>query len=181
MRIDRAPALVALLLGARSAMAADAASISIERASGAVGLHAALAYEWAHRDPALPRWLEWTGADPRLELGVAVWRADQAGTERATTVGVTASPMLRWSFDRTAAGRPFVDLGLGPRVWSGTHLGERHRFGTAFEFGTTLGVGLRRSGYDLFMRIEHTSNGGIRQPNTGINFVQLGLAFELGR
>lgn len=181
MNFGRALAAIALALGAGRAAAVDAVALAVEGASGVIGLHGALVYEWAHGDPALPRWLDWTGADPRLEIGAAVWRAQHDSIERQTIVGVTASPMLRWSLDRMAAGQPFVDFGVGPRLWSGAQLGEDHRFGTALEFGTTLGLGLRRGGYDVFMRIEHTSNAGIRQPNTGINFLQIGLAFELGR
>jgi hypothetical protein len=57
---------------------------------------------------------------------------------------------------------------------SETSLGER-RFSTAFQFGDHLAIGYRFGGkgqYDLSWRFQHLSNGGIKQPNDGIDFFQ---------
>ena len=162
-------------------MALDAVSLTAGRASDVSLLRAALI--WAPpRDEVLPRWLEWTGADPRLETGLSVWhgRAGGGGV-RGTLWGVEVMPLLRWTFAGSAAAQPFVDFGVGPRLWTGTSIAPGHRFGTAFEFGTIVGAGVRHGDYDFFVRFEHTSNGGIKQPNPGINFVQIGLSKRIGR
>jgi hypothetical protein len=162
------------------AAAVDAVSFSAGRAPGVSSLRVAAV--WAPtRDEAMPRWLAWTGADPRFELGLNVWHGRAGAQTQGTLLGVGAVPMLRWTFAQSAAGKPFVDFGVGPRVWTGTRIGRDHRFGTAFEFGTVIGAGLTRGDHDFFLRFEHTSNGGIKQPNPGINFVQVGLSMRLGR
>ncbi len=50
------------------------------------------------------------------------------------------------------------------------------RFGTAFNFGDHLALGrVLDDRNELALRVKHYSNGGIKQPNPGINFVQLRL------
>ncbi|MBI5718786.1 MAG: acyloxyacyl hydrolase [Burkholderiales bacterium] len=169
-----------LLAIAGRAAAVDAVSFSAGRAPGVSSLRAAAV--WAPpRDEYMPRWLAWTGADPRFELGLNVWHGRAGADAPGTLLGVGALPMLRWTFAGSAAGKPFVDFGVGPRLWTGTRIAPGHRFGTAFEFGTVIGAGVTRGDYDFFVRFEHTSNGSIKQPNPGINFVQIGLSRSLGR
>lgn len=170
----------ALLAFVGKAAAFDAVSLTVGHAPGVSSLRGALV--WAPpREEFLPRWLEWTGADPRFEWDANVWHGRGGGSARGTLLGVGALPLLRWTFARAATAQPFVDFGVGPRLWTGTSIAPGHRFGTAFEFGTVLGAGLHQPGYDVFVRVEHTSNGGIRQPNPGINFIQLGVSWNLGR
>ena len=52
-------------------------------------------------------------------------------------------------------------------------------FSTRFQFGDHLGVGVRRGQYDIGLRLQHLSNAGLRNPNPGVNFLQLHLAYEL--
>ncbi len=140
------------------------------------------------------RWLDWTGAQLRFEATGSIWysatnqpAANESATsqsranrsDNATLYGIGLQPILRWTFDSSSAGRLFVDFGTGPRLISETSIGDRHRFGTALEFRTVLGVGYERKDYDLFLRLEHTSNGSIREPNPGIDFLVMGLAWRL--
>lgn len=170
----------ALLCLVGNVEAIDAVSLTAGRAPGVSSLRGALIWAPPHGE-FLPHWLDWTGADPRFELGVSVWHGRAGGDAQGTLLGVGAIPILRWSFAGSAASRPFIDFGVGPRLWTGTSIGSGHRFGTAFEFGSILGAGLRRGNYDIFVRVEHTSNGGIKQPNPGINFVQFGVSRNLGQ
>lgn len=168
----------ALLCTVGVASAQDAASLSLGRAVGVTAVQGVLT--WGARDgEARWRWLDWTGARLRLEVTASIWQGDANGAMQGTLAGLGLQPLLRWSFANTRAGRPFVDFGTGPRLWSGTRFGAQQRFGTAFEFGTVLGLGLQREGHDVFLRVEHTSNGGIRRPNPGIDFVLLGMALPL--
>lgn len=175
-RIILCACMMLALIG--EAAAVDAVSLTGGRAPGVSSLRGALI--WApSRDEFLPRWLDWTGADPRLELGMSAWRGRAGGSADRTLLGVGVMPLLRWTFAGPAATRYFVDFGVGPRLWTGTSISPGHRFGTAFEFGTILGAGLRQGDYDIFIRVEHTSNGGIKQPNPGINFLQIGVSRNL--
>ncbi len=169
----------ALLAFAGKAAAFDAVSLTLGHALGVTSFRGALV--WVPRcEEFLPRWLQWTGADPRFELAASVWHGRAGGSTQGTLLGVDAMPLLRWTFAGAAASQPFIDFGVGPRLWTGTSIGPGHRFGTAFEFGTVLGAGLRQGNYDVFVRLEHTSNVGIKQPNSGLNFVQVGVSTSLG-
>lgn len=79
-----------------------------------------------------------------------------------------------------ARGRWFVEIRTGPRLWSGTHIGRRTRFGTPLEFGTLVGVGARNGALAIVARLEHTSNAHIRKPNPGLDTVQLVLEWSPG-
>lgn len=132
----------------------------------------------ANERGGLPRWLSWTGADAlHADASVAAWRSRLADARRRELYGVGLRPTLRWRFG--PADRVFLDFGVGPRLWSGTLVGRRSRFGTAFEFGTIVGIGWQFERADLFLRLEHTSNASIRDPNPGLDMVQLGLAWRL--
>src|SRR5437762_2379563 len=54
-------------------------------------------------------------------------------------------------------------------------------FSTNFQYGDHIGVGARfgeRYRYDLSLRLQHLSNGGLAHPNPGINFLQMRLAYH---
>jgi hypothetical protein len=91
-----------------------------------------------------------------------------------------------------------IDLGLTPvfRIERtslyaegaiGFHLVQRRIsaarvFSTALQFGDHLGAGCRfgpGGRYDIGVRIQHISNGGIRKPNPGINFLLVRLQYDL--
>ena len=60
-------------------------------------------------------------------------------------------------------------------------MNSERRFGTRFQYGDHIGVGVRygpRYRYDLGVRLQHLSNGGLADPNPGINFVQVRLAYR---
>lgn len=126
----------------------------------------------------LPSWLSWTGADAlHVDGTAAAWRSSDGVASRKELYGVGVRPTLRWSLG--SADRLFAEFGLGPRLWSGTLVGRTSRFGTSFEFGTIVGIGWRFEGADAFLRVEHTSNAGIRDPNPGLDMIQFGLAWRL--
>jgi hypothetical protein len=57
---------------------------------------------------------------------------------------------------------------------------DLHLF-TAFQFANMAGVGVQFGGrqqYQAGYRFQHVSNGGIKEPNPGINFHQLYLQYN---
>lgn len=70
----------------------------------------------------------------------------------------------------------FGEVGIGATVTSRLYQSSNTRFATAFNFGDHVALG-RSFGadarYELAVRIEHFSNGGIKEPNPGKNFYQL--------
>ena len=53
---------------------------------------------------------------------------------------------------------------------------------TSFEFGSHVGAGLRigeRRETRVGIAVQHLSNGGIKEPNSGVNFFLLNASFPL--
>lgn len=131
---------------------------------------------WEWPSSSLPDWLAWTRGEPRLDIAAIAWRSDAADAARVDLYGLGVRPALRWPLGERRA--MFLEFGVGPRIWSGTRVGSNNRFGTAIEFGTALTVGWNAGRFELFTRAEHTSNAGLRAPNPGINFLQLGVSWR---
>jgi lipid A 3-O-deacylase len=77
--------------------------------------------------------------------------------------------------------RPFVEAGVGIRLLSHTRISDRFTVSSAFQFADMVGVGAQfgeRQQYQVGFRFQHVSNGGIKEPNPGINFEQLYLQYN---
>ncbi|CAB3798970.1 Lipid A deacylase PagL [Paraburkholderia ultramafica] len=93
-------------------------------------------------------------------------------------IGVT--PVIRFI---KAAGsiRPFVEVGAGIRLLSSPRISSTFTLSTAFQFANMAGLGAQfgsRQQYLAGYRFQHISNGGIKEPNPGINFSQLYLQYN---
>lgn len=75
----------------------------------------------------------------------------------------------------------YAEAGIGAHLlFSDYYDPSGERFSTRFQFGDHFGVGyVTQDGMDLSLKIQHFSNGGIRQPNPGVLFgvLKLGYAF----
>jgi lipid A 3-O-deacylase len=60
-----------------------------------------------------------------------------------------------------------------------TRISAARVFSTSFQFGDHLGAGMRFDKYDFGIRLQHISNGGIRRPNPGINFLLVRFQYNL--
>ncbi len=110
------------------------------------------------------------------ELVIGEWfvhEAAAADRSHFTQFGVT--PVLRYSF----AGGPFVEAGIGLDVIAPRFRDNQRVFSTKFNFADHAAVGTRFGtalANEVSLRVEHFSNGGIRHPNPGQNFVELRYA-----
>lgn len=133
---------------------------------------------------ALGAVLPWsrTGAGPvngrsfAWDLFASQWRAPQAmGDGRRGYAQLGAIATWRYRFDR--GGSPwFVEGGLGGTLMNHVYRTPDRSFSTAFQFTEVLGLGRsfgERGEHELSVRLQHVSNGGIRKPNPGANFVRL--------
>lgn len=95
------------------------------------------------------------------------------------------------SANRRDAGDPLhQDIGSGASLHRGgrghpaavePRISSDFTLGTAFQFADMTGVGLQfgnRQRYLAGYRFQHISNGGINEPNPGINFSQLYLQYN---
>jgi hypothetical protein len=99
----------------------------------------------------------------------------QASARR--TPGAGLGPSLRW---RGAAGQSwFVELGTGVSWFSRHYRNGSDAFGSRVNFSSHLGLGRNfgpQRAHELSLRIQHSSNAGIKEPNPGENFLLLRYA-----
>lgn len=110
------------------------------------------------------------------EAHAAWWHTDEGNVhENIGEFGVT--PVIRFLKDSGAI-RPFVEVGAGVRLLTSPRISSTFTLGTALQFAEMAGVGVAfgsRQQYLVGYRFQHVSNGGIKEPNPGINFSQLYL------
>jgi lipid A 3-O-deacylase len=130
-------------------------------------LRFAIVDTWRKREPPMREW--------RLagywEFSAGVWDNKD---ESIADVGIT--PVFR--IERSPI---YLEAAIGLRLVS-THISAQRTFSTSFQFGDHLGAGFRfgpRERYDLGLRVQHISNGGVSSPNPGINFFIVRLQRDL--
>ncbi len=115
------------------------------------------------------------------EAALGRWRT--TGLPGHDTVWVTQfgiTPVLRLR-PGEGASPWFFEAGIGLNVLTPTYRRADKSFSTRLNFGDHLAVGrsLGAGGrHELALRIEHFSDGGVRRPNPGENFVQLRYAIR---
>lgn len=115
------------------------------------------------------------------EANVSYWFLDRVRRGEKTLAEIGFTPNFRLERGQpTSWGRPYLELGIGVHLLSRSHIGERD-MSSAFQFGSHIGTGVSfgsREQYELAWRIEHLSNGGLRSPNPGIDFIMVRLGYR---
>ncbi|HWP10336.1 MAG TPA: acyloxyacyl hydrolase [Ramlibacter sp.] len=114
------------------------------------------------------------------EAYVAHWNArGPTGRQSYTQLGVV--PIVRLRFNGGLSPW-FLEGGIGVSIMDKRYQTESSEFSTKFNFVDVIGVG-RNFGaggrQELSLRLSHISNGGIKEPNPGENFLQLRYAVRL--
>ncbi|OLL33493.1 acyloxyacyl hydrolase [Burkholderia sp. SRS-W-2-2016] len=170
--------LAALLLGGAGAASAD--QFGVQVAGGVGDRHVRKLDLGAVWDPHLTWWQigDWHFA-LLGEAHVAWWHTDEGNVHGDIgEVGVT--PVIRF-IKSSGLVRPFVEVGAGVRLLTSPRISSDFTLGTAFQFADMAGVGLQFGGHQQYVagyRFQHVSNGGIKEPNPGINFSQLYLQYN---
>ena len=126
--------------------------------------------------------LIWNWADVSLwsrpltlygEASLGRWRGSgpYGGSTWFSQLGLT--PVLRYRFERSAV---FVEAGIGLHFIDPLFNEDDDHFSTRWNFGDHLAVGTRfgqHNEHELALRLQHFSNGGLRKPNPGADFLQL--------
>ena len=100
---------------------------------------------------------------------VARWHSD---SQNSTQVGVT--PAVRWRPNGWDNGW-FVEGGIGLNVIFPKYDTRKKEFSTTFNFGDHIAIGKRFGAdqqHEWSLRFQHFSNGRIKKPNPGENFLQ---------
>jgi lipid A 3-O-deacylase len=178
-RLGCAPrgAIVLTLFGVSGIARADQFGIQIAGGSAAHIRKVDLGFVW---DPNLTWWQigDWHFSLVG-EAHVSWWRTDDGGEHNNVgEIGVTT--VIRF-IKSSGTVRPLFEVGAGVRLLTTTTISESYRLSTASQFADMVGVGAQfgsRQQYLAGFRFQHVSNGGIKEPNPGINFSQLYLQYN---
>ena len=125
----------------------------------------------AYRHPLKENGAWWMPS--HAQFGVSSWHVpDVRGTTRRFDLNATAI----WRAERTWG---YYEAGIGGYLLSKTINNDENRVPSAWEFGSHIGAGLRfAEKHTLGLAIQHLSNAGIKQPNGGIDLVQIQYTFS---
>jgi len=115
------------------------------------------------------------------EATVGAWRGNSSVGNNRTVTDIGVTPVFRLQQKQPSGVAPYVEGAIGLHLIAPTSINGNRQFGSAFQFGDHLGVGVRfgeHRQFDLAYRYQHLSNGGIKQPNQGINFSQIRFAYH---
>ena len=109
-----------------------------------------------------------------MQLGTSVWRVPNiSGTTRRYDVNATAI----WRKNYSSS---YLEAGFGPYILSRSINNPTTSLPSELQFGSHVGAGLLLSGgLTIGVAFQHISNGGIEQPNGGIDFVQITAGWRL--
>jgi len=115
------------------------------------------------------------------EASFANWQghSDAGNNRNISDFGLT--PAFRFQQKNPSGWAPYVEGAIGFHLISPTQINTERRFSTAFQFGDHVGFGVRlgeHQQFDLGYRFQHVSNGGIKKPNSGINFNEVRFAYH---
>ena len=110
---------------------------------------------------------------------LAQWRGTRYqntdATQNITDIGLT--PVFRFQSD-TLKGW-YGEAGIGAHLLSKLYDNNGRRLSTAFEFGDHIGIGyVFANSLDLGVKYQHFSNGGIKEPNNGVNFTVVRASYS---
>lgn len=111
-------------------------------------------------------------------VGLFHWRGNAYRAlpgQRQHITGIGIMPLFRFRSDDLAGW--YAEGGIGVNLLSGLYENNGDQLSTRFQFNDQLGVGyVFSNGWDAAVKFEHFSNGGIKKPNSGVNFLLFRLA-----
>lgn len=177
MRVTLCSCLLGLALQPAQTLAAD--SVMLETGRSFTRDHSieitrlGFTWDWRRQWSLTERWT----VGGYWETSVGHWRGGGRLAPHETW-DFAAGPVLRLSGVGGSGWLPYAEAGLGLHWLSNRRFSDSMRSGTQYQFGLTLGAGVRfgkEGRYDLGWRVRHLSNAGIRMPNYGVNFSEVRL------
>lgn len=115
------------------------------------------------------------------EADIGSWRGNSAIGNNQTITEIGLTPVFRFQQKSPTGFAPYLEGAIGVHFISPTFIYANRKFGSSFQFGDHVGVGVRfgdKQQFDLAYRFQHLSNGSYRAPNQGINFNQLHFSYH---
>jgi lipid A 3-O-deacylase len=180
MKIKKLFAAVAAALAAQSAFAFDVDSAYVEYGSATnlkmvrLGATKDFKPEWT--------WFDSNGSHVAgyWDASAGYWEARQwesvpGNKKHLYDVGFT--PVFR--LEKTNKKGFYLEGGIGAHVLSSVYYNSRKHLSTAFQFGDHIAVGyVFDNNWDITLKGQHFSNGGIKEPNSGVNLLMLKAAYR---
>jgi lipid A 3-O-deacylase len=173
-KLPAALGALALACAATTACAVDSVSFELGRGDndmtmGRVGLQ----WRWGSR------WLQTGGwhLGGYWDAQVGYWKSGAAGGNGIVDLGLT--PVFRWQRDDLRGF--YVEGAIGFHYLSSRRYTATTQTSTNFQFGDHIGMGYKfgdKQAWDMSVRAQHMSNGSIKRPNPGQNFLQARLQYH---
>jgi hypothetical protein len=115
------------------------------------------------------------------DVSFGYWANDSQRRNNSSIADVGLTPVFRLQQTSPGSLSPYVEAAVGFHLLSDTSINDQRRFGSMFQFGDHVGIGVRfgqKQAFDLGYRYQHLSNAGIKHPNQGINFHQVRLQYS---
>lgn len=128
------------------------------------------------------RWFQSNGSHlgGYWQLSTGFWREkrymNQPGLhQNLWDIGLT--PVFRYEKDNKKG--VYYEAGVGVHYLSKLYNNNGNYLSTRFQFGPQLGVGyVFENNWDVGLRAQHFSNAGKKEPNSGVNFISLKVAYH---
>lgn len=111
---------------------------------------------------------------------LAQWRGNRfqnipGNTQDITAIGIT--PVFRFQNDSQKGF--YAEAAIGVHLLSELYDNGGRKLSTRFQFGDHLGFGyVFQNNLDLGLKIQHFSNGGIKKPNSGVDFAVVRIKYQ---
>lgn len=148
-------------------------SASLEFGTGNRTKMAAIGLQWKWEK----RWWQSNGTHlgGYWNLALMDWRGERHRNIEGDTqnlIGIGITPVFRFQSDSQKG--LYAEAGIGANYLSGAYDNNNRQLSTNFQFGDHLAIGyVFQNNLDIGLKFQHFSNGGIKEPNDGVNFVQI--------
>lgn len=151
-----------------SSHAIDSASVEYGTGNHTQMIRGSLQWKWEKK------WWQSNGSHigGYWDASLMQWRGNRfqnilENTQNITAIGIT--PVFRFQNDSLKG--VYAEAAIGAHLLSDLYDNNGRKLSTRFQFGDHLAIGyVFQSGLDLGLKIQHFSNGGIKEPNNGVNF-----------
>jgi hypothetical protein len=171
--LQRKVALATFMTLGLQANSHAADSASVEFASGNKTQMLRIGTQWMWNQ----QW--WQSNDTHIggywDLNLAQWRGQNykgSADAHQNLVSVGITPVFRFQHDSKIGF--YTEVGIGLHLLSDTYDNNGRILSGNVQFGDHIGLGyVFKNNLDISFKFQHFSNGGIKQPNGGINFAVL--------
>jgi len=165
------------LLSVPSAQARDGMSVELGHGNHTEMVSLSLTREWSEPIYELDGWT----IGGYWDLGASFWNPHSKDGGNHQVADLSFTPVFRITQKVRTSIAPFAEAAVGASVMSTHNVWRGHNMSSNFQFADHVAAGVsfgNKLEWDLAARLQHFSNGGIVNPNPGINFFQVRLDYH---